>query len=63
MALCQNQLITFSVLNETTVFPDLWLLLLAFLQYFILLWAVFVMHAMFTKKTGGKGLLDISGSL
>lgn len=33
MALCQNQLIEFSVLNETPMFPDLCLLLLAFLQY------------------------------
>lgn len=37
LALCQNQVIEFSVLNETPTFPDLWLLLLAFLQYSILL--------------------------
>lgn len=37
MALCQNQLIEFPVLNEIPMFPDLWLLLLAFLQQSIML--------------------------
>lgn len=55
MALCQNQLIEFPVLNEIPMFPDLWLLLLAFLQQSIMLWRVLVMYVMFIKETEGKG--------